>query len=479
MKIEVIELAPCKKQLRIEVDAAAVDSKFDSVTSEYCRQAKLDGFRKGKAPRERVLQQFAGQIAGDVKRELVSEAYRRGIAEHKLSPVISPEIEELGGGAAGVLHRGQLFGFLATIETEPDFALPEYKGIPAKREKAALGDAVVENAITALRDQRAQYQTAAREVRDGDYVVIHYTGTCEGQPITAIAPTARGLTEQKNYWLHVHADAAHDHFIPGFTSQLVGAKAGDKRTVKVDFPADFVVALLGGRSGVYEVDVAEVKEKSMPALDDAFAKSWGAASLDKLREGVRTDLENDRRTKAESDTRAQVVETLLDRVKCELPQSVLINERRNVIYNIILNNQRRGVSKEEIEKNKEQIHATANMAAQDRVKADFVMRRIAEKEQIGVTEDELAEHVVVLAKQANQEPKKYYQELQKRNGLGDVHKELLHAKVVDFLVQHAAIEEVNPQPAPATEPAAEPAAEPAPAPAAEHVHGPDCDHSHG
>ncbi len=460
MKIEVIELAPCKKQLRVEVDAATVDGKFEAVTTEYCRQAKLDGFRKGKAPRERVVQAFQEQIEQDVRRELLNEGYRQGIADHTLHPVTSPEVEELGGEAGG-LARGRSFGFLATVETAPVFALPEYKGIPAKREKATVADAVVDQALQALRDQRAQYESVARPVQEGDYVVIHYTGTTGGQPITAVAPSARGVAEQKNYWLHVHEDAAKDHFIPGFTRQLIGAQAGEKRTVTVEFPAGFVIAALGGRPGVYEVEVAEVKEKSAPALDDAFAKTWGAENMEILRAGVRTDMENERRVKAESETRAQVVETLLDRVKCELPQSILIEERRNVIYNIILNNQRRGVSKEEIEKNKDQIHATANMAAQDRVKADYVMRRIAEKEEINVLENELAERITALAKQSNAEPQKYYRELQKANALGGVHKELLHAKVVDFLLSHAAIEEVDPSPA-----------------ASEHVHGPDCDHSH-
>ena len=121
-----------------------------------------------------------------------------------------------------------------------------------------------------------KFETVARELRLGDIAVVNYTGTCDGKPITDTAPTAKGLTEQKNFWV----DAAPDSFIPGFADQLIGAKAGDKRTVNVDFPADFVTKQLAGKKGVYEVEVVEVKEKVLPPIDDAFAKKYDAENLD-------------------------------------------------------------------------------------------------------------------------------------------------------------------------------------------------------
>ena len=102
----------------------------------------------------------------------------------------------------------------------------------------------------------------------GDVAVVNYTGTCDGKPITEIAPTAKGLTEQKNFWV----DIAPNAFIAGFAEQLIGAKAGDKRTVNVDFPADFVTKELQGKKGVYEVEIVEVKEKVSPPVDDELAK---------------------------------------------------------------------------------------------------------------------------------------------------------------------------------------------------------------
>src|SRR5258708_32507272 len=133
----------------------------------------------------------------------------------------------------------------------------------------------IQRALDTLRQQQASFQKVERPAQTGDIVVVNYTGTCEGKPITEIAPTAQGLTEKKNFWL----DMGSNTFIPGFTEQLQGSKAGDKRTVSVDFPADFVTPQLAGKKGSYEVEVVEVKEKVLPVLDDALAKTYGAENL--------------------------------------------------------------------------------------------------------------------------------------------------------------------------------------------------------
>jgi len=441
MKVELTDLSPCKKQLRVKLDAEEVDKAFDRVTGQFRKQASLPGFRKGKAPRDKVAAEFKDKIEEEVKQQLMSDAYHRAMDEQGLKPVTDPDIEEIQFG------RGQTLEFMATIETAPEFELPEYKGLPGKRERVEISDNDVKKAINALRDQRGQYENVERKIQDGDFVVVNYTGTAEGKPLTEYAPTARGLTEQNKYWLHVHAEAESDHFIPGFTAQLVGAKAGDKRDVKVNFPEDFVAKELSGRKGEYAVEVVEVKEKKLPDLDDDFAKGWGTESLDKLREGVRADLENDRKNKAESDVRAQVLEALIDKSDLkDLPDAVVGAETRSMVYNIVQQNQQRGIGKDEIERNKEQIYATANMAAQDRVKAAFIVQRIAKEESIEVAKEEIASHISILAQQNKMDVQEFYKKVQENNGMHEIMNAVLHDKVVSFLVDNATIEEVDPAP---------------------------------
>jgi trigger factor len=270
--------------------------------------------------------------------------------------------------------------------------------------------------------------------------VVNFTGTCEGKPITDIAPTAKGLTEKKAFWVEIGSNA----FIPGFDAQLLGAKAGEKRTVTVDFPADFVTPQLAGKKGVYEVEMVEAKEKHLPAEDDALAKSYGAESLEKLRQGVRRDLENELSFSRSKSIRGQLVQVLLNRCQFELPETAVAQETRNVVFDIVHSNQERGVSREVIEQQKDQIYSAAAHGAKERVKYAFLMRRIAEKEDIKVSEDEIRRRISHLAGLYRIPIDKFVADLKKRNGLIEIYDQIMTDKVMEFLEKNAQLEEVPP-----------------------------------
>lgn len=425
-------LAPCKKLLRVELDAAAVDAAFAATTKEYQKQAVLPGFRPGKAPAHLVLRKYEKDITDDVKRKLISESYKKAIEEQKLDVLGYPDIEEIQFG------RGQPLQFAATVETAPDFQLPDYKGLLVRREIKSVTDLDLERAINLLRDQQVKFETVTRATHTGDIAVVNYAGTCDGQPLTAIAPTAKGLTEQKNFWVEIKSGS----FLPGFAEQLLGAQAGEKRSVAVTFPADFAPKDLAGRLATYEVEVVEVKEKILPALDDAFAKSLGAADLEKLRAGVRTDLENELKSKLSRDTNAQLVRQLMGRVNFELPETAVAQETRNVVYDLVQENTKRGVSREVIEKEKDAIYSAAASNAKDRVKLNFLIQRIAEKEDIKVAQEEILRRVQTLAAMYEMPADKFLKDLEKRNGLVQIYDQLAHEKVMEFLAANAQIEAV-------------------------------------
>jgi trigger factor len=432
VNVTVENLAPCKKLLRVELDIAAVDEAFKSTTKEYQKQAALPGFRPGKAPEHLVVKKYATEISDDVKRKLIGDSYRKAVEEQKLDVLGYPDIEEIQFG------RGQALQFAATIETAPDFQLPEYKGLNVKRDGKTVTDADVERALELLRDQRVKYETAARPAQNGDVVVVNYTGTCDGKPLTEIAPTATGLTAQKNFWVEIKPDS----FIPGFADQLLGTKAGDKKTVTVDFPADFVSKELSGRKGIYEVEVVDIKEKSLPALDEAFAKSFDAENVEKLREGVRRDLENELKFKLQRDVRTQLVKELMGRVNFDLPESAVAQETRNVVYDLVNENAKRGVSRDVIEKEKDAIYSAAASNAKDRVKLSFLIQKIAEKEDIKVSQEEIARRVQTMAAMYQIPPDKFVKDLQKRNGFVEIYDQLAHEKVMEFLENNAKVETV-------------------------------------
>jgi trigger factor len=418
--------------MRVEVDAKAVDEVFDSVTKEYQKQAALPGFRPGKAPRDMVVKKYNAEINDEAKRKLIGENYRKALEEKKLNVIGYPDIEEIAFG------RSQNLQFAATIETAPEFEMPEYKGLTAKREDKSVTDADVDRALNLLAQQHVKFETVAREIKMGDVAVVNYNGFCDGKPITDTAPTARGLTEKKNFWLDIEPNA----FIEGFAAQIVGAKAGDKRIVNVDFPADFVTKDLQNKKGTFEVEIVEVKEKILPPVDDELAKKYGAESLEKLRAGVKVDLENELKHAQSNAVRNQIIRGLLDKVQFELPETPVAQVTRNVVYDIVRENTRRGITTEAIEKQKDEIYSAAATTAKERVKLSFLAQRIVEKEKISVSQEDVLRRAQTLS-QAYQVPlDKFLKDLQKNNGVQELYDQVAHEKVLEFLENNAKIETV-------------------------------------
>jgi trigger factor len=429
VNVSVENLAPCKKLVRVELDAAAVDSAFDSITKDFQKQAVLPGFRPGKAPRDMVIKKHGAEIKEEAKRKLIGENYHKAIEEQKLQVVGYPDIEEVQ------FERGQALHFTATVETAPEFQLPDYKGIPALLEAKTVTDADVERALELLRGQHTKFETVARPLAGGDIAVVNYSGACDGKPIAELAPTAKGLTEQKNFWVETNDGS----FIPGFAAQLIGAQAGEKRTVHVDFAADFVTSQLQGKKGVYEVELVEVKEKVLPSLDDELAKKFGAENLEKLRAGVRTDLDNELKYSQTKAIRAQIVRALLGRVNFDLPETAVAAETRNVVYDIVRQNTQRGVGRDLIEKQKDEIYSAASVNAKERVKLAFLVGRIAEQEKITVTQEEAVKRAQQLAMMYQMPIDQFLKDLKKRNGVNELYDQVLHEKVLDLLEKSAVI----------------------------------------
>jgi len=439
LNVELIELAPCKKQLRFELPAEDVDATFAETTKLFQKQANLPGFRKGKAPIAKIESQFAKDIEARVRENLLNDSYRKGIEDNKLKPVLDPDVDEIN------FAKGQALTFIATVETAPDFELPDYKGLPADRPKLEVTDKNVDHAINHLREGRADYQEQDRPVQDDDHIMVSYTGTSDGKPLTEFAPAARGMTEQSNMPLHVHADAEHDHFIPGFTAQLIGVGKGESKTVEITFPDEFPAQpKLQGLKATYEVTVNQVKEKVLPELNDEFAKAWEADSLEKLREGVREDLVANQEGELKRLVKMQVQSAFAKQLTFAVPESFQQSEMRNAVNQIVRGRRAEGESEEDIEKNKDQITADANAAATDNLRWFFAHKAIAEAEKIEVSREEVLRVAIAQAQQANKDPEAHLKELQENNQIGYIQNSILENKVIELMADHAEITEVDP-----------------------------------
>ena len=436
MEVTITDLSPCKKQLRIEIDAETVNAKFDAVAKDFRRHANLPGFRPGKAPLANVMRSYGDKIGEEAKRTLMSDSYSKALKENDLRPVIMPEVEELQFG------HGKPFQYLATLEVTPAFELPEYNGIEVEKERRTVSDADVAKALDTLREQRVSYADVDRPAGEDDFIVVNFTGTIDDKPITDLVKVARGLTEQKNFWLHTKQNP----LIPGIVEALIGSGKDDKKTVTVTIPDDFIYEELIGKEAKYEIEIVQVKEKSLPELDDAFAKGFGAESMDKLREGVENDLKNELEYSLKKSIRNQCVDKLLSAVNCDLPETIVNEATRAAVHNIVQQNHQRGVGKDIIEENKDRIYANAKADAEVRVRANYILSRIAEKEGIKVTDQELSRQIAAIAAQQKVKPQKLAQQLKDNGTLYQVQEEIMNGKVIDLLEEKAKVTEIDPKP---------------------------------
>jgi trigger factor len=435
VNISIESLGPCKQLIRVDIPADKVKESINSVAKEFQKHANLPGFRSGRAPKHMVVKSYGDRIDQEVRRDLVNQGYRQAVKENDLHIVGNPDVEEIQFG------KDLPFQFAVTVETAPAFELPEYKGIKIKKEIRSVTAEDIEKAMGVLQDRQAKFENVDRPIEENDYAVIDYSGQCEGKPITEIAPKATSLEKKEDFWIHVHAG----HFIEGFPEQLIGLKAGDKKEVALTFPDDFVVKEVSGKEAAFAVEVKEVKIKQAPEIDDAFAKAFGAEDVASLREGVESDLENELKTSEKRQVRDQLVQHLLSNVHCELPESVVDQETKNVVYDLVRENQQRGVAKETIDNKKDEIYTAASRNAKERVKVAFIIGKIAAKEEIKVSNEEINQRVVQMAHSYNMPPEELAKKLKERGGVSEIQEQILTSKVLDLMELQAEVEEVLPQ----------------------------------
>lgn len=428
MNITVEDVAPCKKRLKIEVPANRVKQAYDRVADDFQKEARIPGFRPGHAPRTVVVKKFHKDIESEAQRTLVPEAYQEAIAEKKLRVVSQPEIEDLK------YQAGLSLSFSTLVELVPEFKLPEYKGLPIKKQDTTVTDEDVEKTLKTLADQRATFEDGPdRPLAMDDFAVISYTGKLDDKPLTELVPDARNLAHNPNFWLWMRTEG----FLPKFAEQCVGLKKGEMRTVDVEFPSDFPQAALAGKKVQYDVELKEIKIKNAPALDDAFAQEIAKMNLADLKTRVRENMEQEKKNGADQAARAEIVQKLISSVEFELPPTAVEEETHATVYDIVSENQSRGVPATILEEKKDEIFTNATKAAKESVKFKFIAAQIAENEKLDVTNEQIAQHIAFLAQREGITMDKMVDRIRKNNAFGIIRQQLLRQSVLDFLLKES------------------------------------------
>ncbi len=439
MNVQLNSISDTRKSLVATLDKSEVDSEHQAVVKEFAKQARIPGFRPGKAPAAMIAKRFAKDIAEEFKQKVTSKAYRDALEEHKLDVLNIVNVEP------GTIEAGLSAAITITVDVRPEFELPEYKGLKTEITSTDATDDEVEKTIEQIRSERAEFNVAEREAQKTDYVKLAYEGSIDGKPIAELVPDKQIYGKVPQTWEEVEGE--HEGVVPGLGKHLAGLKAGDKKDVEIEFPAEFAAAPdLAGKKAAYAVEVQEIRERVLPDLDEAFFKANQADDLEGLKTNVRNNIKMQKEQRNISEQRRQVNEAMLAELKFDAPESLVETETQNVLRQFIEENMRRGMPQDQFEKDKKELTENAKKAAVGRVKMQLALAKIAEAEKLQVDENDINGFIQREAMRTQQKPDQLVKELSKnRDALQSVQQSIIFDKAVDFLVSKATVTTVEPK----------------------------------
>jgi len=438
VNVQLNAVSESRKSLVVTLDPTEVDTEHKAVVGEYVRLARLPGFRPGKAPASLVIKKFGKEIAEEFKQKVISKAYRDALEKEKLDVLSVVNVDE------GTIGPGIPATITVTVDVRPEFTLPDYNGLPTQVPSAEPTEAEVDSVIEAMRSEGADFKPAERPAAKGDYVKLSYEGSIEGRPISEIAADKQLYAKVPQTWEEV--EGANEGIIPGLGKHLSGVSKGDKKTVSIVFPADFLpVPALAGKTADYALDIQEIRERILPELDAAFLKAHQADDLDGLKSQIRSNLKLRKEHGNLAAQRNQVTQALADRVSFEPPSSLVEAETQGVLRRFIQENMRRGIPAEQFEKDKKELFEGARKAAASRVKVQLILAKVAEAEKIVVSEGDIDAYIHQEAARSKQRPDKIAKDLSRdREALRSVQQSIIFDKSVDFLVSKAKVSVTQP-----------------------------------
>ncbi|MFZ0914888.1 MAG: trigger factor [Candidatus Korobacteraceae bacterium] len=420
---------PCKREVAIEIPADVVKAESESVVNRYQKVARIPGFRKGKVPASIVRQRFAEEIKNEIVEALVPRYFRQETQKQNLLPVSQPRVTDLN------LHDGEPLKFTASFEVLPDFKIAAYEDLQISRLDTSVSEEDVEDALHNLRDQHATYSAVEEErpLMHGDFAVIGFKGTPKESEQNADSKPVE-VDE-------VMVEIGGENTIPEFTENLCGAKAGEQRSFEVKYADDFSDKRLAGKSMTYEVDVKGIKTRTIPELNDEFAKELGADinSLDELRNRLRESMKAEKLHEAEHQGKDQIVEELVKRNDFPVPEAMLDQQIDLRLERGLRALAAQGLRTEDMKRmDFARLRAGQREGALREVKASLILEQIAGEEKIEVSDEEFDRELQALATQSKQTLEQVRTRLTQDGGLDRIRHRIRNEKTLDSLYRRSA-----------------------------------------
>ena len=418
MQVTVNEVGGLTKKLKIVLPKEEVSKELDAGFSKIKNEARIKGFRRGKVPRHILERTYGQQVRAEVAEKLVQATYFEAVEKEKLDVVVHPEIK------TPVFEEDGSFSYEAEIDTRPQFELHGYKGIEIEKEEVAVTEDEIDSEIEKLRKEMAPLRNVEdRPVQESDIAIVDFDGYHEGKQM----PQVHGE--------NVNVDVGTGRHGEEFENKLIGMKKLEDSSFEVDFSADAPNPVLAGKKVEFRIKVNDIKERVLPEIDNEFAKDVGEEfnSLDALRSHIRKKRQAEKEEAMESSISDSIMSKLIEANQFEVPSRLVQHEINEYIKQTEDTLKRGGLSLEAAGINRAEAEERYRETAIKRVRGDFILKKIAELEDIKVLDEDLNDGFARIAKQYNMtvpEVKGYFKS---RDDMLPFINELLNEKILKFL----------------------------------------------
>jgi len=406
----------CKRIFDVEIPKEKVDEKFDEIYKMLKREAKIPGFRPGKAPMSVIKSRFGKDALSEVGESLIQEAFGEVIKDSKISPISNPVISKLD------IKEGEPVKFTASVEIAPEIKLEKTTGFTIKKGSEEISDDDVNKAYDSILDMQSTLEPSDEPAKEGDVLTVDMEKTLDAD---------NRLGDKKDF-KDFTVELSKESSLPEFIDALVGAKADDEREVTVEYPADYNEKILAGAKVGFKVKVGAVKKKVPPTLDDEFFKKLGEdiKSVDELKVKIRKDLQARRSKEIQEDIREQAVKNVIMHNDFDLPQSLLDNYLNDVVEDFKRQYKNQPVDEEEIKQKYRPVGIRM-------IRWNLLMHEIAEKEDIKAEKEDIDKWIETFADSYNMTFDQAKQTLEQSHKVQEVKETVLEAKVMSYILDNS------------------------------------------
>ncbi|PIE56765.1 MAG: trigger factor [Desulfobulbus propionicus] len=427
MDIVVENVAELTRKLTITLSRDQVSSSLNKAYSKLKNEVNLKGYRRGKVPRAVLERNFKEKVQAEVGEQLVQETYFDAIEKEKIDAVVHPEIMEHNFPEDGS------FSYVAMVDVKPEFDLVGYKGLEIEKPSTEVTDEEIDKELVLLQKQHAVVRTAddGHLIELDDIAVVDFQGFHRGKAMKEV--------QNSDYTVDVGMHRLGEEF----EGKLIGLKKGEKTLYEIDFPAEYGNPVLAGKTVEFKVDIKEVKVRVKPELDDEFAKDINPdhTSLDDLKSEIQQRLQGEKEKALVGDLDDRLMNRLLEENSFTVPARLINYEVQEMIKQTEEMLKRSGMTLETSGINLEEMVEQNKKVAEKRVRGDFILKKVAELEEIKLAEEDIQRGYQRIADQYNMtidEVKGYFK---RREELLPFMNELLNEKILAFLRDNASISE--------------------------------------